>query len=282
MRNLLKTMIRTAFLMAFCLCVGTAMAEKTAPYFMNQSERLPLPSLKALTRLRFVTTVDFPPFNHVNAQGQLSGYNIDLVKALCEQLNLSQICQIEAVPWNELEQHLRAGNAEAIIAGLMPTPDNREEFTFSRSYMRFPARFVTRIGQDFDQPASEATRGKAIGVVWDTAHEHLLKSYFPEAAATLYPDRETMLGDLMRGKLAAVFDDGAFLASWLDTPEGANCCTFTDGPYLAPQFLGQGMSIAVHNRNAALADAFNNALQALEKKGVMDELYLRHFPVSFY
>lgn len=52
--------------------------------------------------------------------------------------------------------------------------------------------------------------------------------------------------------------------------------------YLAPQYLGSGLSIAVAQQNIPLVDAFNNALQALQQKGTLTELYLRYFPNSFY
>jgi polar amino acid transport system substrate-binding protein len=91
-----------------------------------------------------------------------------------------------------------------------------------------------------------------------------------------------MLVDLKGGKLDSVFDDGMALSFWLNDAESGNCCAFTDGPYLAPQYLGTGLSIAVTREDAAIASAINNALQALQQKGVLNELYLRYFPTSLY
>lgn len=257
-------------------------AQPEAPSFINQKERLPLPSLQALNRLRFITTVDFPPFNMLGDQGQLSGYNVDLAKALCRQLGVDDVCQIEAVPWNELEERLLSGQAEAIIAGWKPTDENRGQFAFSRSYMRLPARFATTNAGAFNDDAITATKGKSVGVIAGSAHEQLLKSYFPQAIAKSYPDASLMLADLKSGKVSAVFHDGMSLSIWLNSPEGHACCSFTAGAYLAPQYLGSGLSIAVAQKNAPLASAFNNALQALQQKGTLTELYLRYFPNSFY
>ncbi|KAB2735076.1 transporter substrate-binding domain-containing protein [Brucella anthropi] len=257
-------------------------AQPEAPSFINQKERLPLPSLQALNRLRFLTTVDFPPFNMLGDQGQLSGYNVDLAKALCRQLGVDDVCQIEAVPWNELEERLLSGQAEAIIAGWKPTDENRGQFAFSRSYMRLPARFATTNAGAFNDDAITATKGKSVGVIAGSAHEQLLKSYFPQAIAKSYPDASLMLADLKSGKVSTVFHDGMSLSMWLNSPEGHTCCSFTAGAYLAPQYLGSGLSIAVAQKNAPLASAFNNALQALQQKGTLTELYLRYFPTSFY
>ncbi|SPU67869.1 amino acid ABC transporter substrate-binding protein [Brucella neotomae] len=156
---------------------------------------------------------------------------------------------------------------------------NREKFTFTRSYMRLPARFATSNAKSFTEPAAKATQDKPVGVIAGTAHEALLKNYFPQAKPVPYPNRDAMLTALKDGKIDTVFDDGMSLSAWLDSAEGSACCTFTDGPYLAPQYLGSGLSIAVTRQNSALASAFNNALQ---QEGKLTELYLRYFPASFY
>lgn len=259
-----------------------AQSAPEAPSFFNEKERLALPPLKGLNRLRFVTTLDFPPFNALNDAGQLSGYNIDLAKALCAQLGLTDICQIEAVPWTELDAKLENGEAEAVIAGLSINQASREKFLFTRPYMRLPARFVTAKTSAFSEQAAVATKGKNVGVIASTAHEQLLKAYFPDAIAKAYPDRASMLAGLQNQEVAAVFDDGMNLSFWLESAESNDCCTFSDGAYLAPQYLGSGMSIAVAQKNAALAGALNNALQSLQRQGKLTELYLRYFPNSFY
>ena len=279
-RHLLSIAVAACWLLN-SLPAGAQSAPK-APDFFNQKERLALPSLQGLSRLRFVTTLDFPPFNALNEAGQLSGYNVDLAKALCNQMGLSDICQIEAVPWNELEARLESGDAEAIIAGFSANPQNREKFVFTRAYMRLPARFATIKANRFSEPASIAVRGKNVGVIAGTAHEQLLKAYFPQALAKPYPDRAALLTALQKSEVDAAFDDGMALSFWLESDQANDCCSFVDGPYLAPQYLGPGLSIAVEPKNVALASAFNSALQSLQQQGKLTELYLRYFPNSFY
>jgi polar amino acid transport system substrate-binding protein len=87
---------------------------------------------------------------------------------------------------------------------------------------------------------------------------------------------------LQAKKIDAVFGDGSDLSFWIGSPEAKNCCVFSGGPYIAPQFLGDGMTIATTLENAELVDAFNFALKAMEEKGTISELYLRYFPVDFY
>lgn len=281
---MMKTYLSSIVLLVglFAALPSFAQSEPRTPFFFNEDERMPLPSIGRPDRLRFVTTLDYPPFNSLNPQGLLSGYNIDLAKALCAQMGLEDLCLIEAVPWSELEERLEKGEADAIIAGLGPNSNNRTKLAFTRPYLRLPARFVTLKSNIFNESAARAVSGKEIGVIENTAHEQLLKAYFPYAKAKGFADRAKLLAALQQGKIEAAFDDGLTLSFWLQSDEGAKCCAFTDGPYIAPQYLGSGLTIATRNEQASLVDAFDAALQALQKKGTLTELYLRYFPISFY
>ena len=48
----------------------------TVPLLFDARDRLPGADLSALTRLRFVTTVDFPPFNFMDQTGRLAGFQV--------------------------------------------------------------------------------------------------------------------------------------------------------------------------------------------------------------
>ena len=129
---------------------------------------------------------------------------------------------------------------------------------------------------------SDAIEGKRVGVMAGSAHEAILRAYFPEAKAVTYSRRDWMLDDLKEKKTDAVFGDGMSLAFWIGSEEAKGCCKFAGGAYMAPQFLGDGMTIAATRGNTQLIGAFNYALRSLEDKGVLSELYLRYFPIGFY
>ena len=93
------------------------------PVLWDAKERLPKPDLSALPRLRFLTTTDFPPFNFLDGAGRLSGFHVDLARAICAELGIAEKCQIQALPWAELEGALQKGEGEAIIAGIAATPE---------------------------------------------------------------------------------------------------------------------------------------------------------------
>jgi polar amino acid transport system substrate-binding protein len=278
--------VRLRNLLALCVLAAGLLpslaAEPRIPNFWDAKERLAKPDISDLPRVRFLTTVDFPPFNFIDSSGRLAGFHVDLARAICRELDIVAKCQIQALPWAELDGALEKKDGEAIIAGIAVSAENRERYAFTRSYLQFPARFITLKTKSLTEPLSEKLKGEKIGVVAGSAHQKMLRDYFAEATIVPYETQDAMLADLKASKVAAAFGDGMRLGFWLAGSDSADCCRFSGGPYLAPEYLGGGLSIAVAPDNARLAGAFDYALHEINAKGTFAELYLRYFPVSFY
>jgi polar amino acid transport system substrate-binding protein len=276
-------LLRLLCLLALATTVAPALsAEPSIPNFWDAKERLEKQDISELTRIRFLTTVDFPPFNFIDSSGRLTGFHVDLARAICRELEVVEKCQIQALPWGELEAALAKKEGEAVIAGVAVTAQNRAKYAFSRSYLQFPARFITPKTKALTEPLNEKLKGERIGVVAGSAHEQVLREYFPDVTIVPFEKQEAMLADLKARKVAAAFGDGMRLGFWLAGSDSADCCRFSGGPYLAPEYLGSGLAIAVAPDNARLAAAFDHALHEINAKGIFAELYLRYFPVSFY
>jgi polar amino acid transport system substrate-binding protein len=261
---------RAALLAAFgtlvFACSIAWAAEPRVPMFWDAKERLPKPDLSGLARMRFLTTTDFPPFNYLDGDGRLSGLHVDLARTICAELDIAEKCQIQAVPWAELDGMLQSGQGEAILAGVAVTADSRLKYLFSRPYLRFPARFVMPKTTAVSEPVFDKLQGKRVGVIAGSAHERMLRANFPGLQIVTYSKQDWMLDDLKAAKLAAAFGDGMRLGFWLAGTEAGGCCRFAGGPYLAPDYFGSGLAIAT--KEPALAAAFDAALHQIAIKGV--------------
>src|SRR6187455_3095049 len=138
-------------------------ANPDIPNFWDTKERLNKPDISELQRVRFLTTVDFPPFNFLDTSGRLSGFHVDLARAICRKLEIIDKCQIQGLPWAELQPALQKREGEAIIAGIAVTAENRTRFAFSRPYLQFPARFVTPKAKALTEPLSQKLKGERVG-----------------------------------------------------------------------------------------------------------------------
>lgn len=261
---------------------ASSAAEPAIPNFWDAKEQLASPNIDNLGRISFLTTIDFPPFNYIDDSGRLAGFHVDLADAICREIKISDRCRIQALPWNELETALSNGDGEAILAGIAVSPDKRQRFAFGRPYLRFPARFVTLADADIGRSISDFVADRQVGVIDGSAHEAMLRDYFPMARPVTYSRAEWMYADLKSGKIGALFGDGMQFSFWLGSAGSANCCKFSGGPFVSDRYLGHGLSIVTSRENKALNDAFDYALRELSTRGVFAELYLRYFPISFY
>lgn len=252
------------------------------PLMFDSRERLARPDLSTIVRVRILTTADFPPFNFADQSGRLSGFNVDLAREICAELKLEAKCQIQALPFEELEKTLEANGGEAVMAGIAVTPQLRERFLFSRPYIGIPARFAKRRAAGLPGDTAAALAGKSVGVVKDSAHEAMLKAFFPAIKPMPYATEQEMTAALKSGSVDLVFSDGLRLPFWVSSEASDKCCSLFDGPYVSEKFLGEGLSVMVRKTDPLLVSAFDQALAELSRNGRLQDLYLRYFPNGLY
>lgn len=251
------------------------------PNFWNVERRLERPDAARLPKeLRFVTTDDYPPFNFINSDGVLSGFNVDLARAICAELAVG--CVIQTAAFDAVGDAVEQGRADAAIAGLAATPAARATLDFSERYLGTPARFVGRRQETLSAATPEQVASKKVAVVSRTAHEAYLRSFFNEAAIRTYSDLKAAQEALKSGAVDLLFADGITLSLWLNGSDSAGCCRFVGGPFTESRFFGEGFSVAVKEGNDTLRHAIDFALQRIWEKGVYTDIYLRWFPVGFY
>lgn len=265
------------------VCAPPARAEDSGftPSFWDPNRRLTKPDTSAIHLIRFLTADDYPPFDFALPDGGLTGFSVDLARAVCEELQIA--CTIQARRWNTLTTALADNKGDALIAGLAVTDRTRGQFAFTRPYILLPARFVARAGQAPVGDVTPERLGAAkTGVVAGSAHAAWLEVYFPKLVLTRYPSAEEQRAALIRGDVDMIFGDGVSLAGWLNGSESKNCCAFFGGPFIDRAYFGEGLTIAVRKNNSGLRAALDYGLARLAERGVYTELYLKYFPVGAF
>lgn len=248
------------------------------PGFWDPRRRPERPDLSRINGIRFLTEVDYPPFNYAGPDGQPAGFNIDLARLICEEIKVA--CTIQMRRFDTLLDALAGNGGDAIIASLAVTPDMRRRVDFSDPYYRTPARFLSRRDVEIDDLRPGTLEGKKVGVVAGTAHEAYLRALFTEVEVVTYPNTDDARGAVKRGEVDLLFGDGIALAFWLNGTDSAGCCVFRGGPFLESRYFGEGIGIAVRRGNDLYRQAFNWALFRVWEKGKFTDLWLRYFPIS--
>jgi polar amino acid transport system substrate-binding protein len=250
------------------------------PGFWDPRRRPERPDLSRIQSIRFLTELDYPPFDYAGTDGNPAGFNIDLARLLCTEINTT--CTIQARRFDLLLDALndKSGGGDAVIASIASNAETRLKADFTDPYYRTPARFVARADSPIRDVLPELVEGKKIAVVAGTAHEAFLKEMFTEAELHPYPNAAAAREALRNKDVDLLFGDGIALAFWLNGSDSNGCCAFRGGPYLESRFFGEGVGIAVKRGNDLLRQALNWALFRLWEKGSYTDLWLRYFPIN--
>lgn len=277
----LRAGARASLILATLLAVlvlpqaSQAQAPKGAPAASEQQDRS-----GRRPAIRFLTTNDYPPFNYVDEDGVLTGFHIDLARAIC--LELATQCDFIARPWEDLMPALARRQGDAVIAGHMVSARAMATVDFTDRYFFTPGRFVgRRIGPELEITPSGLSSVR-IAVAKGTTHEAYLQAFFPDSAIQAFATQELARDALLGSKVDLVFDDGISLVLWINGEASKGCCDLKGGPYLEPKYFGDGIAIAVAKSDGQLRGELNAALRKLRASGRFEELVLRYFPFRVF
>ncbi|WP_022719827.1 transporter substrate-binding domain-containing protein [Rhodopseudomonas sp. B29] len=255
-----------------------AATAQAVPGFWDPRRRPERPDLSRLTVIRFLTETDYPPFNFTGPDGNPAGFNVDLARALCDEIKVT--CTVQMRKFETLLDALSSNRGDAIIASIAVTPQSRAKLDFTDPYYRTPGRFVARKDAVLPEMRPEYLEGKKVGAIAGSAHEAYLKAMFTDAELHSYPNDEALRAALKRGEVSYIFGDAIALSFWINGTDSEDCCAFSGGPFLESRYFGEGVGIGVRKGNDLLRQALNWALFRVWEKGRYTDLWLHYFSVN--
>lgn len=230
-------------------------------------------------QIKIGTEGAYPPFNTLEADGTLTGFDIDIAEALCEEMNAE--CEFVTQDWDGMIPALVAGKFDAIIASMSITEERKQTVDFSNKYYNTPPAIAVPKDSDIEAATDEALDGRAIGAQSATTHSNYAEEKLSSADLRLYPTPDEYKLDLASGRIDAVIDDVVVLSEWLDTEDGA-CCKILDTLTPDPVINGEGAGVAIRKGEDELREAFNAAIEAIREDGTYQEINDKYFEFDVY
>jgi polar amino acid transport system substrate-binding protein len=262
-----------ASLVTWALCMTPVTAQTGDP--AAASGELPRRAV-----IRFLTGSEFPPFHYYDDDGVLTGFDVDVARAVC--LELAATCDIKDRVWDDLLPSLRRREADAVIASHGITSQALAQVDFTDRYYYTPAWFAGLRTAPKIEVVPEAMAGRKLGVAKGTAHEAYLRAFFTRSSIQTFDTPELAREAVANRAVDFVFDDGVSLVFWLNGTLSKECCELRGGPFFEPRFFGDGIGIAVPKSDVALKGLINQALRRIRETGRYEELMLRYFPNRLY
>ena len=221
----------------------------------------------------------YPPFNSIDANGQLVGFDVDIAKALCVAANFE--CTFVAQDWDGIIPGLIAKKYDAIAASMSITEERKKQVDFTNKYYQTPAKFVAKKGSGIEV-GYDKLAGKVVGVQRATIHENFLRDNFPGVDVRVYATQDEANADLVAGRVDMVMADSVALNDgFLTKPDGGDF-EFVGPGYSEPKWHGQGVGIAVRKGDTELLNAFNDAIKKIRADGTYKKLNDQYFAFDVY
>lgn len=212
--------------------------------------------------IRMGTEAAYPPYNFINDNGEIDGFERDLGDELCERAGLD--CEWVQNDWDSIIPNLVSGNYDTIIAGMSITEERDEVIDFTQDYFPpDPSAYVT---------TGDGNKAAYIGVV-GAQTATIQASHVAESGAILveFATADETIAALRNGEVEAVLADKAFLAPIVNESNG-------DIKFIASDvYIGGGIGIGIRESDSDLRETFNAAIDSMKEDGSLNDLIKKWF-----
>ena len=204
----------------------------------------------------------YPPYNFINDNGEVDGFERELGDQLCQKAELQ--CSWVTNDWDSIIPNLVAGDYDTILAGMSITDERDEVIDFTQPYIPpSPSVYVARAGA-----GDEVVTGTVAAQV-----ATIQADYLSQSAATLvqYELAEDVFLAVLAGEADATLVDIEFARQHLATSgEGLAIV----GPQV---MLDAGTGIGVRETDGGLKDKLDHAIEAMKEDGSLNALIEKWF-----
>ncbi len=209
------------------------------------------------------TDATWPPMEFMDADKNIVGYDVDLMKAVAKEAGFE--VEFRNVAWDGIFAGLAAGEYDAVISSVTITEERQKEFDFSEPYIN--AGQIVVVGVDSTITGPETLSGYTAGAQIGTTGAIAVQGM---AGVTLkeYDEVGLAFEDLVAGRLDAVICDTPVAADFaLQRAEYRAKLKIVGEP-----FTDEYYGILVQKGNTEMLDLINKGLKAVQDKGVDTQL----------
>lgn len=227
--------------------------------------------------IRIAVEGAYPPFNFIDQNNELQGFEVDLLKALCDVMKTE--CVLTQHEWDGIIKGLINREYDAIMSSLEITARRQKRIAFSMPYYRIPAAFIGPKDTAIERVTPEGLAEKKIGTTDRSDHAAYLEQFYKTSEIQLYSKLEEANLDLLTGRLDAVLGDKLVLSKFLGSREGACCRIIADAP-AEPAYHHQSYGVGLRKEDADLKARFDSAITKVMTDGTYDRIRIKYFSVD--
>jgi polar amino acid transport system substrate-binding protein len=216
------------------------------------------------------TNAEYPPFEYVDDQNNIVGFDIELMTAIAEEAGFE--FEFVNTRWDGIFVALAAGEFDAVISAATITAERAETVNFSDPYFN-AGQMITVLSDNTTITGPDDLAGLKVGVQLGTTGDIWLTEQ-TDAEVIRYDENTLAFQALANGDVDAAVADGPTAIDIVEAnPEMS--LKVLSGVYTDEQY-----GIAVTMEQTELLDAINEGLAAVKASGEYDELMDKYFPTE--
>lgn len=209
------------------------------------------------------TNPEFAPFEFIGDDGQPTGIDMDLIKAVFEKVDPSIEVQIEIMTFDALIPALAVNDIHCIIAGMTITEERKQSVLFSDPYFSATQKIIVKEGSEIKSEADLV--GKKIGVQLGTTGDLYVTDNIEGAQLERFDKALDPVIELGNGKLDAVVLDEA--------PSALYAAQVTGVTILEDRLSDEQYGIAFPMESTELVEKVNAALKTMTEDGSIQAIF---------
>ena len=229
-----------------------------------------LERVQATGELRVGLDASFPPFESLDADGNIVGIDADLAQAIAAALGAEPV--FVNVGFDGLYDALWAGRVDVVISGLPYDPRRTQDVNYSQPYFNAGQVLVVRDGDaafisSTDIPVSGPLSGRVVAVEWGSLADmeaRRLKETAEGMETLPLPTAREALNALGAGQAGAAIADAVSAYQFIGQSDA--------GVHIADVLTDEPYVIATRVKSRRLAGAIDETLAELRESGALDEL----------
>ena len=229
-------------------------------------------------KLRIATEGTYRPMSYFDSAGNLTGFEIDLVNAICAKIGAE--CEFITMDIDGMIPALQEKKVDGIASGFRVTEKRKKIIDFADKYYTPYAQFVTCSHINQKDTSPEAMKGLVIGTQASSSNADFLNGRFTGTATVrLYKTMDEAYLDLAAGRLDAVMSN-AFIGYDFVHSEKGEKCAFIGDKVVDPKLFGDGTAIGVRKGDDATRLKLNEGIKAIMADGTYEKINAKYWPFS--
>lgn len=215
----------------------------------------------------------FAPMGFRDENGEITGFDVDLAKAMGEKLG--KTIEFQSIDWNMKETELNGGNIDFIWNGYSISDERKEQVDFSVPYLKNRQIIITLADSDIATKADLA--GKAVAAQTGSTAVDAIEAE-PEVMATFnggkpvtYESNNDVLMDLEAGRVDAAVADEIIVRYYI-SKKGEEKYKI-----LEEDFGEEEYGVGMRKGDTAMVEAFNKAYKELKEDGTVAQISTKWF-----